>query len=61
MIGIKTKKKIASKVTNKALEKGLIVNNIGEQTVRLLPPLIIGKKDCKKAVKILKKVLREIG
>ncbi len=61
MIGIKTKKKIASKVTNKALEKGLIVNNIGEQTVRLLPPLIIGKKDCKKAVIILKKVFREIG
>lgn len=61
MLGLKTKEAYASQVTVKALENGLIVNNIGERTVRLLPPLIIGKSDCKKAVDILKKVFKELS
>lgn len=54
MLGFKTKNPIAGQITKKALEKGLIINNIGENTIRLLPPLIISKKDCDKAVGILK-------
>lgn len=47
----------SKKTANKCLEKGLLVNNATENTLRFLPALIITKKDIDKAIKILKEVL----
>ncbi|TET52656.1 MAG: aspartate aminotransferase family protein [Actinobacteria bacterium] len=60
MIGLQLKEEVAAKVVKKSLEKGLIINNIGESIIRFLPPLIISKKDCQNAVKTLKNVLEEL-
>ncbi len=57
MIGIELKKPIAKEVALGALGKRLIVNAIGDKTVRLLPPLIISKEDCNYAIGILKDIL----
>jgi len=58
MIGFTLKKPVAKKVAEAALTKGLIVNNIGDSIIRLLPPLIITKQDCQQAVRILAEVMK---
>jgi len=40
-----------------ALEQGLIVNAIGESTLRFLPPLITTRQDVDEAIGILRTVL----
>ncbi len=47
----------ASLLVQKALEEGLIIGNIGENTIRMLPPLIINKKELEQGVKCLKKII----
>src|SRR3989338_3730524 len=47
----------AKEIAIKLLEKGLLVNNAGESTLRFLPPITIGKKDIDKAIKIMESVL----
>ncbi|MDR2192504.1 MAG: aspartate aminotransferase family protein [Endomicrobium sp.] len=45
-------------IVRQCLKKGLIVNCTHETTLRLLPPLIIAKKDVDEAVKILEETLK---
>ncbi len=45
MIGIELKEPIAQKVKERCLAKGYLVNSIGTNVIRLLPPLIIQKHD----------------
>lgn len=59
MIAITFREDIATDIMNRCAAKGLLVNNVKPDTVRLLPPLIIGKKDIQKAVEILDSVLKE--
>lgn len=59
MIGLQLKKPLAHYVTENALEKGLIINNIGDCIIRLLPSLLITQKDCRQAVKIIKSAFEE--
>jgi 4-aminobutyrate aminotransferase-like enzyme len=40
-----------------ALAEGLIVNPIGDETLRLLPPLVIGDAEVDEALEILGRVL----
>ncbi len=40
-----------------ALQKGLLVNAVGEKTLRILPPLNVRKKEIDASLKILKEVL----
>lgn len=54
MIGLELTQPIAKDVLKRALAKGLIVNAVGEQVIRLLPPLIITKAQCDEALQILK-------
>ncbi|MBW2975422.1 aspartate aminotransferase family protein [Candidatus Woesearchaeota archaeon] len=57
MIGVELNKDIAKEITEKCLEKGLIINNAAENVLRFLPPLIAGKKEADEAIEILEKVL----
>ncbi len=56
MIGIQIEGN-AKEVVAKCNEKGLLLNAADESVLRLLPPLIITKKDIDKAIKILDEVL----
>jgi acetylornithine/N-succinyldiaminopimelate aminotransferase len=47
----------ARQVALRALEQGLIVNPIGEGTLRFLPPLVIGEGEVDEALAILGRVL----
>lgn len=57
MIGIEINEPKASQVTAKCLENGIIVNNIGDNIIRLLPPLIIKESDIDKSVGCIKKAI----
>ena len=57
MIGVELNKDNAKEIVDKCLEKGLIINNATDNTLRFLPPLIITEKDVDKAVGILNEVL----
>lgn len=51
--------KDAKETVKKCIGKGLIVNNASETALRLLPPLIISKKQADDAIKILEGVLND--
>ena len=57
MIGVELREPIAKRVQKDALERGLILNAIGDTVLRLLPPLIITQADIDRAMEILKAVL----
>lgn len=48
----------AGPVVEKALKAGLIINNPKPNVIRIVPPLIISKKQIDKGVKILKEILK---
>lgn len=60
MIGMTLARKGAPKVATKCLEKGLILNSIGESILRFLPPLIVKKEHVDTAVDILSETLQEV-
>jgi len=43
----------------KALEKGVILNNTGDHTLRFIPPLVVTKEQIDRVVKVLGEVLEE--
>ncbi len=59
MIGIELYKIPAKDFANKCVENGLLVAVAGNNTIRLLPPLIITRKQIGQAIQIIKKVLEE--
>lgn len=59
MIGIELHKIPAKDFANKCVENGLLVAVAGNNTVRLLPPLIITRKQIGQAIHIIRKVLEE--
>ena len=56
MIGVQIEAN-AKEIVSKCNEKGLLLNSPDENVLRLLPPLIITKKEIDKAVKILDEAL----
>ena len=59
MVGIELVRPRAQQVALSALNKGLVVNAIGEKTIRMLPPLIVTRAHIGEAVSILGEVLTE--
>lgn len=61
MIGIEFDENLkAREVADKALKNGALFVPAGRNTLRLLPPLIVEKKDVEEAVGILEKTLKEL-
>lgn len=56
MIGIEVETS-PSDIQKKALDKGLLVLTAGKNVIRLLPPLVISKKEIEEGVKILEDIL----
>jgi acetylornithine/N-succinyldiaminopimelate aminotransferase len=57
MIGVRLQGAEARETASRALAEGLIVNPIGDGTLRFLPPLIIGDQEVDQALTILRRVL----
>jgi acetylornithine/N-succinyldiaminopimelate aminotransferase len=57
MVGARLARADARETAARALDRGLIVNPIGEDTLRFLPPLVIGDSDVDEALEILRGVL----
>lgn len=61
LIAVEFDKEISKDIVAAAIKKGLLVNRLKPNAIRLIPPLVIGKKDADEAVSILDKVFSEIG
>ena len=57
MIGAKLDGGGARDAALRALDRGLIINPIGEETLRFLPPLVIGEAEVDDALEILRRIL----
>jgi predicted acetylornithine/succinylornithine family transaminase len=60
MIGAELEDSISSQVVQKCLENGVVLNNIGENIIRFLPPLCITKEEIDKALMVFERALDEI-
>ena len=61
LIAVEFDKEIAKAVVTACIQQGLLVNRLKANAIRLIPPLIITKKEADEAVTILDKVLSEAG
>jgi acetylornithine/N-succinyldiaminopimelate aminotransferase len=61
LIAIEFNKNIAEDVLYSCLSRGLLINLIKPNVMRVIPPLIIGKEDTDKGIKILDEVLARVA
>ncbi|MBN1323999.1 MAG: acetylornithine transaminase [Methanotrichaceae archaeon] len=47
----------AADVVSQAREKGVLLNNTGEETIRMVPPLVVGVEQIDRVVKVLAEIL----
>jgi acetylornithine/succinyldiaminopimelate/putrescine aminotransferase len=40
-------------LVEKALQKGVLINSTGEHTLRLIPPLVVGREEIDRVVKVI--------
>ena len=59
MIALEFNTSIAVEVKLKALEKGFLIGSVGNNIVRMLPPLIITKEDIDLFISALDDILKE--
>ena len=57
MLAVGLRRPVARQILTKCLDAGLIVNAIGDDTLRMLPPLTVTENEVDKAVEILGKVM----
>ncbi|HLH74863.1 MAG TPA: acetylornithine transaminase [Chloroflexota bacterium] len=60
MLAFDLKTESAAKVVTEGLKRGLILNNTGPQTIRMVPPLIIGKAEVDEAIATIDLILAEL-
>ena len=59
LLALGLKEEISAGLVMKCLEKGLLVNNVKPDALRLMPALVVTEKDISKALGILDKVFKE--
>ena len=57
LVGVEFDSDIAMDVKHDAFDNKLLMSVIKPNTIRMVPPLIVTKEDCDKAVSIIKKCL----
>lgn len=60
MIGVELENPIAPLVVRRCLEQGIVLNNIGNNIIRFLPPLCITQEEVDEGLRIFKEVLEDI-
>ena len=61
LIAVEFDKDISKDIVAACIKKGLLVNRLKANAIRLIPPLVITRKDVDEAIGILGEVLAEIG
>ena len=59
LLAVGLKEEISADLVLKCLEKGLLVNNVKPDALRLMPALVVTEKEIQKALDILDKVFKE--
>ena len=59
MIGIQLTIDKAAEIKNKCFDKGYLIGSVGNNILRLLPPLIVTKEDIDGLVNVLDNIFRE--
>ena len=59
LLAVGLKEEISADLVLKCLEKGLLVNNVKPDALRLIPALVVTEKEIQKALDILDKVFKE--
>jgi acetylornithine/N-succinyldiaminopimelate aminotransferase len=60
LIAIEFSSEIGQAVLMACLERGLLVNRVKPNAIRLMPPLIINRRDVDRAVAILDRVMAKM-
>lgn len=60
MIGVQLSQPKAVAIKHKCLDAGYLIGSVGENIIRMLPPLIISKEDIDGYIAVLDKILSEI-
>ena len=60
MVGVTLTRPVAAQVATLALELGIVLNNIGADTLRFLPPLVCGKDEIDTLLSTLTNILAEV-
>ena len=60
MLGVQLRKPIAREIVAAALSQGLILNAIGDSTLRLLPPLTISAGEVESGIALLEKAIQSV-
>jgi acetylornithine/N-succinyldiaminopimelate aminotransferase len=61
MVGITLAEPVAAQVAEKALQRGVVLNNIGTDILRFLPPLVCGMSEIDTLLATLSDILGEVG
>jgi predicted acetylornithine/succinylornithine family transaminase len=57
LLGVELSEGVAGAVEEECREQGLIINKLGDDLLRLAPPLVVTEADCREAVRRLKAAL----
>lgn len=60
LIGVALTQALAQQVGAAALEEGLLINPIGDQTIRLAPPLVISDEEIEQALLLLRRSFQRV-
>ena len=59
MVGVTFAIPVAAEIATRALERGIVLNNIGADILRFLPPLVCGKPEIDTLLRVLSDILDE--
>ncbi|RLA84964.1 MAG: aspartate aminotransferase family protein, partial [Deltaproteobacteria bacterium] len=60
MIGVELQGPWAKDVVRGCLDRGILLNALGEKVLRIVPPLIVSQADCDRFLEVLREVLKGI-
>jgi acetylornithine/N-succinyldiaminopimelate aminotransferase len=60
MVAFDTEDEIAADIVKTGLEKGIVLNNTGPRTIRMVPPLVINHGEVEKAVGLVADTLKTV-
>ena len=61
MQAVNVKHELAPTIEQQALEHGLLLNNLGPGTLRMIPPLILKTEDIDEATELLDRALTDVA
>jgi acetylornithine/N-succinyldiaminopimelate aminotransferase len=60
LLAIELERPVATKIADRALELGVLVNDVTPSVLRLTPPLVIGEDEVRRAGAVLREAAREV-